>query len=359
LNRSDETPRTHTIAALAGDGIGLEVVPAALEVLDAAAGRYDFRLDVTEHPWGCSHYLRHGEMMPADGLDAMAESDAILLGAVGDPQVPDHISLWGLLIPIRRAFDQYVNLRPVRAWPGVGSPLRDVDAAQLETIIVRENAEGEYSDVGGRARTGSGDEVAVQVATFSRSGVERTVEYAFALAGSRGTQLTSATKSNGILHTMPFWDECVEAVAERYPDVDHRSLLIDALAARVVQRPGEFDVIVASNLFGDILSDLVAALAGGLGLAPSANLNPERAHPSMFEPVHGSAPDIAGRGIANPIACISSGAMMLEHLGEADAAAAMWDALELVLAEDGPRTPDLGGSATTQEIAGAVAAALG
>jgi tartrate dehydrogenase/decarboxylase/D-malate dehydrogenase len=347
--------RRHRIAAIPGDGIGHEVTPAALEVLEAAGRRHGFALAVTEHPWGCDHHVEHGRMMPADALDTLRDSDAILLGAVGRPDVPDHISLWGLLIPIRRTFRQYVNLRPVRLWPGIPSPLRDVTPAQVDMAIVRENNEGEYSEIGGRLYHGTEEELAVQQATFTRRGTDRVMAYAFELAERRSGRICSATKSNGIIHTMPFWDERFAAAAAQHPAVRTDQVLIDALAALLVLDPGRFDVIVASNLFGDILSDLAAAVAGSIGIAPSANLDPEREHPSMFEPVHGSAPDIAGRGIANPIGAIWSGAMMLEHLGEGEAAAAILAALEGSLAGGGPRTPDLGGSATTAEVAAELA----
>jgi tartrate dehydrogenase/decarboxylase / D-malate dehydrogenase len=342
--------RRHRIAVIPGDGIGLEVTTAALEVLEAAGRAHGFGLALTEFPWGCDHHVETGRMMPEDALETLAGFDAIFLGAVGRPDVPDHVSLWGLLIPIRRAFEQYVNLRPVRLWPGVPSPLRDVVPEQVDMVIVRENTEGEYSEIGGRLHHGTAAELAVQEAVFTRRGVDRVIEYACRLAGSRSGRICSATKSNGIIHTMPFWDERYAAARERHPSLHADQVLIDALAAMVVLDPGRFDVIVASNLFGDILSDLAAAVAGSIGIAPSANLNPEREHPSMFEPVHGSAPDIAGRGIANPIGAIWSGAQMLEHLGETDAAAAVLRALEHSLAEGGPRTRDLGGTAGTGEV---------
>ncbi|ROR35046.1 tartrate dehydrogenase [Inmirania thermothiophila] len=348
----------HRIALIPGDGIGREVVPAAAEVLEAAARRFGFALRWEELDWGCERLLRTGAMLPADGLEALADLDAIFLGAVGDPRVPDHVSLWGLLIPIRRRFRQYVNLRPARLLPGVPSPLAAVPAGGIDMVIVRENNEGEYSEIGGRLYPGTEEEMAVQEAVFTRRGVDRVLRYAFALAAARRGRLTSATKSNGIVHTMPFWDERVAAVARDFPQVAVEQYHIDILAAHFVQRPERFDVVVASNLFGDILSDLSAAVTGSIGLAPSANLNPEREHPSMFEPVHGSAPDIAGRGIANPMAQILSGAMMLRHLGQARAADAVEAAVAQVLAEGGPRTPDLGGNAGTAEVARAVASAL-
>jgi tartrate dehydrogenase/decarboxylase/D-malate dehydrogenase len=342
--------RRHRIAVVPGDGIGREVTAAALEVVEAAGRAHGFALELAEHSWGCDHYAETGAMAPQDFLDLLAPADAILLGAVGRPDVPDHVSLWGLLIPIRRAFRQYVNLRPIRLWPGIPSPLRDVTPEQVDMAIVRENNEGEYSEIGGRMYRGSEDELAIQEAVFTRRGADRVIAYACELAETRSGRICSATKSNGIIHTMPFWDERFAAQTDRRPGLRAEQVLIDALAAAVVLDPGRFDVIVASNLFGDILSDLAAAVAGSIGIAPSANLNPERERPSMFEPVHGSAPDIAGRGIANPIGAIWSAAMMLEHLGEHGAAAAVLGALEASLASGGPRTPDLGGTATTADV---------
>jgi tartrate dehydrogenase/decarboxylase/D-malate dehydrogenase len=296
-------------------------------------------------------------MMPADGLERLRPADAILLGAVGHPDVPDHISLWGLLIPIRRAFRQYVNLRPVRLMPGVDCPLRDVGPEDVDMVIVRENNEGEYSEIGGRLYSGTDEELAIQQTTFTRRGVERIIGYALELAAQRKRRITSATKSNGIIHTMPFWDEIFHEQLAAHPGLDADELHIDALAAMLVLRPARFDVIVGSNLFGDILSDLAAAVAGSIGVAPSANLNPERDFPSMFEPVHGSAPDIAGQGIANPVGALWSAVMMLEHLGEQEAADAVMAAVEATLA-GGTRTRDLGGEATTQEFTEAVRGAL-
>lgn len=350
-----ERVKRYRIAVVPGDGIGREVTPAALEVLEAAGRRHGFALDVTEHPWGCDYFVEAERMMPPDGLDRLRESDAILLGAVGRPDVPDHISLWGLLIPIRRTFRQYVNLRPVKLWPGIESPVRD---ASVDMVIVRENVEGEYSEIGGRLNQGTEDELAIQEAVFTRRGTDRVIEYACELAARRSGRICSATKSNGIIHTMPFWDERFAHATARHPQLEAEQVLIDALAAALVLDPGRFDVIVASNLFGDILSDLAAAVAGSIGIAPSGNLNPEREYPSMFEPVHGSAPDIAGRGVANPVGAIWSAAMMLEHLGEAAAAASILDAIGAVLAGDGPRTPDLGGTATTADVTAGVASAL-
>ena len=297
--------------------------------------------------------------MPDDGLKQLEKFDAIFLGAVGHPDVPDHISLWGLLIPIRRSFQQYVNLRPVRLLEGVESPLRDFKPGQIDFCVVRENNEGEYSDVGGRLFQGTEDEMALQQTVFTRKGVTRILRYAFALARTRKRHVTSATKSNGIIFTMPFWDECFREIAAEYPDVRTDQFHIDILTAQFVKHPDWFDVVVGSNLFGDILSDLGPAVVGSIGIAPSANLNPEGKFPSMFEPVHGSAPDIAGKGIANPIGQIWSAAMMLRHLGQTAAADAIEKAIANVLAKGASLTPDLGGKATTTELGTAIAAELG
>ncbi|MGH4031339.1 tartrate dehydrogenase [Actinomycetota bacterium Odt1-20B] len=341
----------HRIALIPGDGIGAEVLPPAQQVLDALGRRHGFGLTYTAYDdWSCERYLREGAMMPADGLDQLRDKDAILLGAVGYPGVPDHVSLWGLLIPIRRSFRQYVNLRPIRVFDGIDSPVRGARPGEVDFVVVRENVEGEYSQVGGRHNTGFPDEMAVQEAVFTRAGVTRVLDHAFALAARRKGRLTSATKSNGIVHTMPFWDELVAERSASFPQVDWDQEHIDALAAKFVLEPDRFDVVVASNLFGDILSDLAAAVAGSIGIAPAANLNPEREFPSMFEPVHGSAPDIAGRGIANPLGAIWSAAMMLDHLGHADAAKDVTDAIAAVLAKTDVRTRDLGGTATTSEF---------
>jgi len=288
--------------------------------------------------------------MPADGIDQLRDKDAILLGAVGYPGVPDHVSLWGLLIPIRRSFRQYVNLRPIRVFEGIDSPVRGARTGEVDFVVVRENMEGEYSEVGGRLNRGFPDEIAVQEAVFTRAGVTRVLDYAFTLAARRGGRLTSATKSNGIVHTMPFWDQLVTERAASFPRVAWDQEHIDALAAKFVLEPARFDVVVASNLFGDILSDLAAAVAGSIGIAPAANLNPERDFPSMFEPVHGSAPDIAGQGIANPLGAIWSAALMLDHLGHPEAARDVDDAITAVLATSDVRTRDLGGAATTAEF---------
>ncbi|MFI5666118.1 tartrate dehydrogenase [Streptomyces sp. NPDC051704] len=344
----------HSIALIPGDGIGAEVLPAAREVLDTVGTRHGITFTYERYDWSCERHLRHGSMMPEDGLEQLRRHDAILLGAVGHPGVPDHVSLWGLLIPIRRAFNQYVNLRPIRVFDGLPSPVRAAVPGEVDFVVVRENSEGEYSEIGGRMNRGFPGEMAVQQAVFTRAGVTRLLDFAFGLAERRGGPLTSATKSNGIVHTMPFWDELVAERGAAHPAVEWNQEHIDALAAKFVLDPTRFDVVVASNLFGDILSDLAAAVAGGIGIAPSANLNPEGEYPSMFEPVHGSAPDIAGQGIANPIGAIWSAAMMLDHLGHPGAAAEITDAIARVLATTPVRTRDLGGSASTAEFTSAV-----
>jgi tartrate dehydrogenase/decarboxylase/D-malate dehydrogenase len=343
-------PATHRIAAIPGDGIGTEVLPVARRVLDLAGDQFGFAFEWVELDWSCEYYARTGRMMPQDGLEQLAELDQIFLGAVGYLGVPDHVSLWGLLIPIRRAFRQYINLRPVQLLPGIASPLRDVPAEGIDFLVVRENNEGEYSESGGRMYRGTPQEMAIQESVFTRTGVERAMRYAFTLAQSRQKKLASATKSNGIIHTMPFWDDIFREMAADHPDVEVREYHIDALAALFVLDPTRFDVVVASNLFGDILTDLGAAIIGSIGIAPSANLNPEGEFPSMFEPVHGSAPDIAGQGRANPLGQVWAGAMMLDHLGHTGAAAAVMDAVAHVLGETGVRTPDLGGTASTAEV---------
>jgi tartrate dehydrogenase/decarboxylase/D-malate dehydrogenase len=346
----------YRIAVIPGDGIGREVIPPALRALESLAARDGFAVSFDHFDWSCERYLATGAMMPSGGLEQISRHDAILMGAVGWPGVPDHISLWGLLIPIRRQFRQYVNLRPIRVMPGLPGPLRD--SAGVDFVVVRENVEGEYSEIGGRLNRGFPDEMAVQEAVFTRAGVTRIVDYAFKLAANRRGHLTSATKSNGIVHTMPFWDEIVREQAELHKGVRWRQEHIDALAAKLVLKPTDFDVIVGSNLFGDILSDLAAAIAGSIGIAPSANINPEREFPSMFEPVHGSAPDIAGKGIANPLGCLWSAAMMLEHLGRPESAGALMMGIERTLATGAVRTPDLGGDASTEHLTDAVLAAI-
>jgi tartrate dehydrogenase/decarboxylase/D-malate dehydrogenase len=348
----------YTIATIPGDGIGKEVVPEGIRVLEAAGRRFGIEFHFDEYPWSCEYYASTGRMMPEDGLDQIRRHDAIYLGAVGFPGVPDHVSLWGLLIPIRRGFQQYVNLRPVRLMPGVPCPLANKKPGDIDFWVVRENSEGEYSSVGGRSHEGTDQEMAVQQSIFTRRGVDRILRYAFELAMTRPKKhVTSATKSNGIAITMPYWDERFRAMSAQYPDVNADQYHVDILTAQFVLHPEWFDVVVGSNLFGDILSDLGPGVAGTIGIAPSANLNPEREYPSCFEPVHGSAPDIYGRKIANPIGQIWSGAMMLDHLGHADAAGAIVRAIETVL-KDGPRTRDMGGTASTDELGNAVAEAL-
>ena len=350
--------KNYRIATIPGDGIGQEVVPPGILVLEAAAEKHGFSLTWDHFPWSCAYYKETGRMMPADGLTQIRHHDAIYLGAVGFPGVPDHVSLWGLLIPIRREFRQYANVRPVRLMPGIESPLRNRNPGDIDFYVVRENNEGEYTDIGGRLYTGSDHEIAMQQVVFTRHGVDRILRYAFELARSRPKKhLTSATKSNGITVTMPFWDERFKAMAAEYPDVRTDQYHIDILTAHFVQHPDWFDVVVGSNLFGDILSDLGPACTGTIAIAPSANLNPEREFPSMFEPVHGSAPDIAGKGVANPIGQIWSGAMMLEHLGHSEAAATVVRAIETVV-QQGPRTRDLGGTATTAIVGRAIADAV-
>jgi tartrate dehydrogenase/decarboxylase/D-malate dehydrogenase len=348
--------KTYRIAVIAGDGIGREVVPEGVRVLQAAARRHKFELAWKEFDWSCESYLKSGRMMPEDGLQQLHAFDAIFLGAVGHPRVPDHVSLWGLLIPIRRGFRQYVNLRPVRLLPGIETPLKN--PGQIDFCVVRENNEGEYSNIGGRLFENTDAELAVQESVFTRRGCDRIMRFAFQLAAKRRHHVTSATKSNGIIHTMPFWDERFVLMAKEFPEVRTDQYHIDILTAHFVRHPDWFDVVVGSNLFGDILSDLGPAVTGSIGIAPSANLNPERDCPSMFEPVHGSAPDIAGQGIANPIGQIWSGALMLDFLGHRDAHDAIIAAISSVLAHSGPRTPDIGGNARTTDLGEAIAAAV-
>jgi tartrate dehydrogenase/decarboxylase/D-malate dehydrogenase len=350
---------TYRLAVIPGDGVGKEVIPEGLRVLRRAGqvtGSFD--VDTTDYPWSCEHYLETGAMMPADGLAQLADSDAIYLGAVGFPGVPDHISLWGLLLPIRKGFDQYVNLRPVQILEGIAGPLRDKGPADVDILCIRENTEGEYSGLGGRTNVGTPHEVAIQTSLFTRRGVERIARFAFERARGRRGHLASATKSNALQYTAVMWDEIVAEVGANYPDVTLTPYHVDALAARFVTAPETLDVVVGSNLFGDILTDLGGALQGSLGLPASANLNPERRHPSMFEPVHGSAPRRAGQGVANPMATIWAGALMLEHLGETEAADLVMTALRNV-ARSGPRTKDLGGKATTVAVGSAIADAIG
>jgi tartrate dehydrogenase/decarboxylase/D-malate dehydrogenase len=353
--------KSHRIAVIPGDGIGKEVVPEGLRALEAAARKFSIAFEWRELAWNCDYYAKHGRMMPEDWFETLSPHDAIYYGAVGWPAiVPDHVSLWGSLIQFRRRFDQYVNLRPCRLMPGIPSPLANRKPGDIDFVVIRENTEGEYSSVGGRMFEGTEREIVFQESIFSRKGVDRILQFAFELAGRRAAKhLTSATKSNGIAITMPYWDERFRAMAAKYSDIRTDQFHIDILAAHFVQRPERFDVVVGSNLFGDILSDLGPAVCGTIGIAPSGNINPERDHPSLFEPVHGSAPDIAGKGIANPIGQIWSGALMLEHLGHADAAAALVGAIERVLADpSAPRTPDMGGNASTTEVGKAIAAAI-
>ncbi|WP_142847805.1 tartrate dehydrogenase [Telmatospirillum sp. J64-1] len=351
--------KSYRIAVIPGDGIGKEVVPEGLRVLETIGRKFDISFQFDELDWSCERYHKTGRMMPEDGLEQVRHHDAIFLGAVGFPGVPDHVSLWGLLIPLRRQFRQYVNLRPVRLFEGVHCPLAGRKPGDIDYMIVRENNEGEYSEIGGRLNAGTEDEMVVQETVFTRKGVDRVLKFAFDLAQSRPRkQLASATKSNGIIHTMPFWDERFAEMAKAYPEVGTSQFHIDILTAHFVRNPHWFDVVVGSNLFGDILSDLGPATTGTIAIAPSANLNPERDYPSMFEPVHGSAPDIAGKGIANPIGQIWSGAMMLDHLGHKDAGAAIVSAIEKVLAASDIRTPDMGGKATTAEFGEAIAQAI-
>jgi tartrate dehydrogenase/decarboxylase / D-malate dehydrogenase len=357
--------KTHRIAVIAGDGIGQEVMPEGIRVLDAAARRFGISLQFDHFDFSsCDYFERHGQMLPDNWKDQIGGHDAIYFGAVGWPsKVPDHISLWGSLLKFRREFDQYVNLRPAKLMPGIRSPLvnklgQALAPGEIDMLIVRENTEGEYSSVGGRMFEGTEREIAIQETVMSRVGVDRVLKFAFDLAQTRPRKkLTSATKSNGIAITMPFWDERVEAMSKHYPDVLVDRFHIDILTAHFVQRPQQFDVVVASNLFGDILSDLGPACTGTIGIAPSANLNPTRQWPSLFEPVHGSAPDIAGRALANPIGQIWCGAMMLGHLGHVDAEAAIMAAIENLLRSDSqaPKTPDIGGSATTSDVGCAIA----
>jgi len=343
------------IAVIPGDGIGKEVMPEGLRILEAAGKKHRINFQWTEFDWSCETYLKTGRMMPEDGIEQLRAFDAIYLGAVGFPTVADHVSLWGLLIPIRRAFDQYINLRPVRLFEGVPCPLVGKNAGDIDFYVVRENTEGEYSAIGGIQYEGTEHEIVAQQSVFTRRGVDRVVKYAYELAQSRDAKhLTSATKSNGIIHSMPYWDQRVIEMAKSYPDVKTDQFHIDILTANFVRMPEYFDVVVGSNLFGDILSDLGPACTGTIAIAPSANMNPEKAHPSMFEPVHGSAPDIAGQGIANPIGTIWVGAMMLQHLGHPEAHDTIMTAIENVLREGKHLTPDMGGKASTIELGKAI-----
>ncbi|MGF1592392.1 MAG: tartrate dehydrogenase [Kiloniellaceae bacterium] len=351
--------RKYRIAVIPGDGIGKEVIPEGQRAAEAVAGRHGFAIEWQHFDWSCQRYAETGRMMPEDGIAQVKEFDAIYLGAVGFPGVADHVSLWGLLIPLRRELDLYANVRPVRLLKGMTSPLAGRGPEDIDFIVVRENVEGEYSEIGGRLYAGTDQEMVSQLSCFTRRGTDRILKYAFELAGKRKRRhVTSATKSNGIVHTMPYWDERFAAMASQYPDVKTAQYHIDILTAHFVQHPDWFDVVVASNLFGDILSDLGPAVAGSIGIAPAANLNPPREFPSLFEPVHGSAPDIAGKGIANPVAAVWTAALMLEHLGEEAAAAELEAAIESVLVDPAARTRDLGGRADTRACGEAILKAL-
>ena len=348
--------RTFTIASIAGDGVGTEVVPQAKRVLEKIAGKHDVTFAFQDFDWGAEHFFRWGRMMPSGALDLLQPCDAILLGAVGHPDIPDHITLNGLLLPIRRAFDLYANVRPAYLFPGVASPLAKPRGGEIDLVVVRENTEGEYAQVGGFVYQHQPEEVAIQTSVFTRRGTERVVRFAFELAVKRGKKkrVTSITKSNAQGFSMTLWDRTFQEVAAGYPDVETESLLVDAAAMNFIRRPESFDVVVASNLFGDILSDISAIVVGSMGLAASANLDPLRRFPSMFEPVHGSAPDIAGKGVVNPLATILSAAMMLDHLQLSEAARAVESAVAAVLAEGRVRTADLGGASSTEEVTNAV-----
>ncbi len=353
------TTRKHSIAVIPGDGIGGEVIPVGQRAAEVVAAKHGFTIDWQDFDWSCQRYAETGRMMPEDGIEQIKAFDAIYLGAVGWPGVADHVSLWGLLIPLRRELDLYANVRPVRLLRGMTSPLAGRGPEDIDFIVVRENVEGEYSEVGGRLYGGTDHEMVSQLSIFTRRGTDRILDYAFELAAKRKRKhVTSATKSNGIVHTMPYWDERFAAASARHPGIDTAQYHIDILTAHFVQHPDWFDVVVASNLFGDILSDLGPAVAGSIGIAPAANLNPTREFPSLFEPVHGSAPDIAGQGIANPIAAVWTAAMMLDHLGEAEAAAELEAAIETALEDPATRTRDLGGTADTKTCGEAVLKAL-
>jgi tartrate dehydrogenase/decarboxylase/D-malate dehydrogenase len=352
--------KTHRIAVIAGDGIGKEVIPAGIQVLKVAADHDGFRLEFTDIPWGCDYYLERGRMLDPDWREQLLKFDAIYLGAIGDPRVSDAISARELILPLRQRLGQYVNLRPMRLMPGINSPLANRTAADIDMICVRENSEGEYCGMGGRLHGGTSYELAEQTGIFTRQGIERIARYAFELARTRPRKmLASATKSNALQHAMVLWDEVVAGVATEFPDVKLTKYHVDALCARMVTHPHTLDVIVASNLFGDILTDIGSAISGSLGVGPGGNINPDRTTPSMFEPIHGSAPDIAGKGIANPIAAIWAGAMMVGHLGETKTEARIVAAIEGVLADERVKTPDLGGKATTVDMTRAITNALG
>jgi len=346
----------YRIATVPGDGVGAETVEQAVETIRVVCQVHGgLQLSFDQYPWGCQYYLREGRMMPADGLRILGDYDCLFFGAVGWPSVPDHISLWGLLLPIRQAFEQYINLRPVKLLPGVPGPLRGKGPEEIDFVCIRENTEGEYSGIGGRVHRQTSAEVAVQTSVFTRAGVERVLRYAFELARKRPRhELVSTTKSNALQYSMVFWDQVFAELQDEYPEIACRQYHVDALAARFLTAPESLDVVVASNLFGDILTDLGGAIQGSLGIPPSGNINPERRYPSMFEPVHGSAPDIAGKGIANPVAAIWAASMMLDHLGHQDAGEILLRAIEAVTAEGRMLTPDLGGKATTRQMGEAI-----
>jgi tartrate dehydrogenase/decarboxylase / D-malate dehydrogenase len=356
--RASRRIRVPRVAVIPGDGIGIETTAAALTVLRAAQVRWNLELELETFPWSCAYYAQTGMMMAADGLEQLAAFDAVLLGAVGDPSVPDDIAIWDLVLAIRRRFEQYVNVRPVRWFEGLPSPLRAELMQGVDFVIIRENGEGEYSRVGGVVMAGQREDTAVQVSTFTRAGTERAANYAFEMAQRRRSKVTSATKSNALTFSMPFWDRIVGEVGQRFPEVELRSMHVDALAAKLVLSPAAFDVIVASNLFGDILSDLGAALMGSVGMGPSANIDPSGRHPPMFEPVHGSAPDISGKGIANPIGQIWSLSMMLDHLGSGNAASAILTAVGDVIRAGRDLTPDLGGTGTCDSVTRQIVASI-
>ena len=350
--------KEYRIAAIPGDGAGKEVLPEGLKAIQAVADRMGtFRLRVEAFPWGCEHYLEAGEVMPQDGIDTLKDFDAIYFGAAGHPRVPDYLSAWELIFKIRHAFDQYVNLRPIKLLPGVATPLANAAPEDIDFIIVRENTEGEFAGPGGLVHAGHSHAVAVQTDVFTRQGVEQVARYAFETARKRGGHVTNVTKSNAVQHSLVFWDQVVAEVSRDYPDVAYETMYVDAAAMKFIQEPGRFDVIVTTNLFGDILSDLGAAMMGSIGLAASGNINPDTNLPSMFEPFHGSAPDIAGQGVANPIGAIWAGAMMLEHLGEHEGARLLQEAIAKVLGDE-VRTPDLGGTASTSQVGDALATAV-
>jgi tartrate dehydrogenase/decarboxylase/D-malate dehydrogenase len=349
---------TYRLAVIPGDGIGREVIPEGLRVIDAAGERFGFRIERSEFSWGCGYYLSHGAMMPEDGLTQLRDFEAIYLGAVGDPRVPDHVSLWGLLLPIRKSFELYANVRPIRLLDGIDGPLAGRRPEDIDMMFVRENTEGEYAGIGGRMATGTPHEIALQTSVYTRRSTERILRFAFELARTRRRKLAHVTKSNALQYTAVMWDDIAAEVARDYPDVEVRKLHVDAAAYQMVLHPDWFDVLVASNLYADILTDLGAALQGSLGLAASANLDPTRRAPSMFEPVHGSAPDIAGQGVANPMAAIWTASLLLEYLGEAEGSRAVFEALTTVVRAREVRTPDLGGHNHTTEVGDAVVEAM-